>query len=68
MKIELLKDIPVADIHKCTKGKTYENVKIIPLRGQEKGIAGSAIVLAESGEEVTILHNEYKILEYDNER
>lgn len=65
MKIELLMDLPVATIHKCTKGKVYDNAKMIPHR--EIARLGKMVITAESGEEVTVLKHEYKVLEYDNE-
>jgi len=64
MQIKLTVDLPVAEIHKCTKGKVY-NARMI--HHKIRGRLDSMVILAESGLEVTVLSHEYTILEYDNE-
>lgn len=61
MKIELLEDLPVATIHKCTKGKIYDNA--IKITCRVRGRLGAVEILADSGYKVVVLVNEYKVLE-----
>jgi hypothetical protein len=53
-KIVLVADVPVAAEHEMKKGKLYDVVRIV-----QRGV----IVLSATGDEVTVLKNEYKIVE-----
>ena len=53
-KVVLVADVPVAVEHQMMKGNVYDVVRII-----RRGV----IVLSATGDEVTVLKNEYKIVE-----
>jgi hypothetical protein len=53
-KIVLVADLPVAPEHEMKRGNLYDIVRII-----QRGV----IVKSATGDEVTVLKNEYKIVE-----